>query len=100
MSEANEKTPEEGSWDQTPTEPNPWYRLPYLVLFAIVFQIVEIIVGAIVIVQFILRVATGRPNERLRSFGAGISRYLREVVAFVTYDSDAIPYPFGPWPKA
>ena len=67
---------------------------------AIVFEIVEAIVFVTAVVQFILRVATGHPNERLRGFGAGMARYLREVVAFLTYDSDEIPYPFGPWPKA
>lgn len=100
MTEHNEHPPEEGGLDTPPKEPNPWYRLPYLVLFAIVFEIVQAVVGVVAVVQFVLRVATGHPNGRLRTLGGHLGRYVREVVAFLTFESDAIPYPFGPWPEA
>jgi hypothetical protein len=82
-----------------PKPPNPWFRLPYLVLFAIVFEIAKWLVALVTVVQFVLRVTIGHSNERLRHFGDGLAAYLRDVVAYLTYASDAIPYPFGPWPK-
>jgi Domain of unknown function (DUF4389) len=80
-----------------PRPPNPWFRLPYLVLFAVVFEVVRAIVYLVAVVQFLLRVITGHPNERLCTFGGGLGRYLRDITAYLSYASDATPYPFGPW---
>ena len=96
----------ESSRQETPTteagpvrETGGWYRLPYLILFIIVFELVELVVFVTTLVQFILRVTLGRPNERLSQLGAGLGRYTREVIAFLTFATDVIPYPFGSWPE-
>jgi Domain of unknown function (DUF4389) len=96
MTEGHETPKLEGQ--EAPRAPNPWFRLPYLVLFVIIFEVVKLIVELIAIVQFVLRVVSGHSNERLRSFGAGLGRYLGDVVNYLTYATDATPYPFGPWP--
>jgi hypothetical protein len=85
--------------DTAPPERSAWRRLPYLLLFGIVFKIVEVLVCVIALVQFVLHVALGRPNERLRSLGTSLSAYVREIAAYLTYARDTAPYPFGPWPS-
>ncbi|HKI97202.1 MAG TPA: DUF4389 domain-containing protein [bacterium] len=100
MTEPHETPPAEPTGGlPVPRPPSPWFRLPYLVLFVIVFEVVKLLVELIAVVQFILRVATGKPNERLHTFGAGLGRYVREITDYLTYASDATPYPFGPWPR-
>lgn len=86
--------------DSRPVPSSGWYRLPYMLLFVVVFEIAEIIVYVTALVQFVLRMVTGHPNERLRTFGGDLSRYVGGIVAYLTYKSDAVPYPFGPWPTA
>jgi Domain of unknown function (DUF4389) len=81
-------------------ERSPWRRLPFLVLFIIVYELTKVLVYLVALVQFILHVATGRPNERLRSFGAGLGRYVPILIAYLTDSTDELPFPFGPWPQA
>lgn len=97
MSETHE-SPQLGEGATEPKATNPWYRLPYLVLFIVVFEVARVIVYLTTLVQFVLRVATGHPNERLRSFGGTLSRYLHAITAYLTYEADEPPYPFSAWP--
>ena len=101
MCETEEPTrPESPAPETGPVrETGGWTRLPYLVLFIIVFELVEFVVFLTALVQFILRVSIGRPNERLSQLGAGLGRYAREVIGFLTFATDVIPYPFGSWPE-
>lgn len=77
---------------------NPWIRLLYLLLFLAIFNLVEAATYIVLVVQFIFHLFTGRPNERLAELGSSLASYARELIVFLTYRSDELPYPFGPWP--
>lgn len=98
MSETHE-TPPLGGSEAEPKATNPWFRLPYLVLFVVVFEVSRLVVYLVTVVQFVLRVVAGHPNGRLRTFGGGLSRYLRAITAYLTYAEDEPPYPFSAWPR-
>ncbi|MEP3247573.1 MAG: DUF4389 domain-containing protein [Sneathiella sp.] len=88
---------------ETQTEQNlksksTWGRLLYIILYAICFNVAEIVLAAIAIVQFFSSLITGAPLKQLRSFGTALSDYLRQLADFLTYASDAKPFPVGPWP--
>ncbi len=76
-----------------------WMRLLYTALFAIIFNIAEVVVVVVFAIQFLSRLFTGRVNERLRALGQTLASYIYEIVLYVTFHSDERPYPFGPWPK-
>jgi len=38
------------------------------------------------------------PNVRLVSFGHSLGSYLRQIVAFLTFEAEAMPFPFSDWP--
>lgn len=46
-----------------------WLRGLYMLLFFVVYQIAEVVLGGVVVIQFLLVLATGRRNERLLVFG-------------------------------
>ncbi len=75
-----------------------WGRLLYIILYAICFNVAEIVLAAIAIVQFFSSLFTGKPLKQLQSFGTALSDYLRQVADFLTYASDEKPFPIGPWP--
>ena len=77
-----------------------WGRLLYMILFALVFNIAELVLGLVAIVQFLFRLITGAPDERLRQFGVSLGAYLRQIVLFQTFASEDRPFPFAPWPEA
>ena len=75
-----------------------WIRLLYLMLYAVILNITEGITFIVAVVQFVFHLFTGGPNARLAEFGDGLAAYMREIVAFLTYHTNALPFPFGHWP--
>ena len=75
-----------------------WTRLIYLILYAITYRIAGIVLFAITIVQFIKTLLSGSPFAQLQSFGGSLAEYNKEVVAYLSYQSDEKPFPIGPWP--
>ena len=77
-----------------------WTRLLYIVLFAIAYQIVQTAVMLIAIVQFVLDLFSGETLDTLRRFGAQLGLYSREIVDFLSYKTERMPFPFSDWPSA
>lgn len=77
-----------------------WKRLVFMVIFAIAFQLAELLLAAVAVLQFLFRLVTGSANDRLAVFGAGLAEYLRRVVAYLTFAGDTRPFPFDDWPDA
>ncbi len=75
-----------------------WKRGLYMLLYAIFYTIAEIVLAAVVIFQFLLKLFTGETNERLRKLGQSISTYAYQILVFLTFNSEYQPYPFGAWP--
>ncbi len=77
-----------------------WLRGVVMLLFGLAFYVAEAVVFAIALVQFLAALFSGRPLDRLATFGAQLAAWLGEVVAFLTFASEARPFPFAPWPDA
>lgn len=76
-----------------------WKRLVYLILFGIVGYVGLFIITLSVIVQFLLKLFTGRTNQRLRALSREIAAYYQQIICYLTLSADEKPYPFGPWPQ-
>lgn len=75
-----------------------WLRLVFMILLALAFNVTEAVVVAVVVFQFLAKLVTGKPNERLRGFGGSLGVYLRDIVAYLAFQSDDKPFPFASWP--
>ena len=76
-----------------------WKRGLYMLLFSFLSRIAEVVLFAVVVLQFLLKLFTDDTNERLGKLGQGISTYLYQVFQYLSFNSDYQPYPFGAWPK-
>jgi hypothetical protein len=76
-----------------------WVRGAYMVLFVIIFHVIEVVVTAVILIQFGFLLFTASSNENLRELGKRLGFYLSQIVNFLTYATEEKPYPFGPWPK-
>jgi hypothetical protein len=76
-----------------------WLRIAYMVLFAIIFYIVELLIAAVVVFQVLLSLLIGRRNERALQFGAQLGMYAYQILQYLTYNSDEAPFPFADWPS-
>lgn len=77
-----------------------WKRGLFILIFAFLYSIAEVVLAAIVLFQFLATLFTGAPNERLLIFGETLTRYIYQILQFVTYVSEQRPYPLSPWPEA
>ena len=76
-----------------------WLRGLFILLFVIFYNVAEIVLMAIVVVQFGFKLITGDLNEKLLSFSKSLSRYIYAVLQFITYESETMPFPFSDWPE-
>jgi uncharacterized RDD family membrane protein YckC len=75
-------------------------RLLYMVILALVFWILCWMLAITVLVQLVLTLLAGRPNVDLVRFGASLAAYSRQVIEFLTFVSDRVPFPFSDWPAS
>jgi hypothetical protein len=57
------------------------------------------VLAAVVLVQVCWSLITANTSERLRDFGSSLGQYLRQIVRFITYNSEDMPFPFADWPE-
>lgn len=79
--------------------PDHWIRLVFMILFGLVLQVASLVVGVVVLLQFLFALLTGADNENLRAFGASLTRYIADTLKFLTYNSEDKPFPFADWPQ-
>lgn len=89
----------ESSHTELATQPSIWIRGLYMLLFVIVARLTEMVIGVVMLVQFILKAATGNTNGNLVGFGDQLSQYLFAIVRFQTFNTEEKPFPFKPWPQ-
>ena len=75
-----------------------WVRGLNILLFAVLYGIAEIVLVAVVLFQFGAMLICGRKNAQVGVFGAQLSRYMYQVLKYVTFTQDRRPYPFSSWP--
>ena len=76
-----------------------WKRGLYMLLYIIFSRVAEVVLGDIILFQFLLKLFTGETNERLLKLGQGLSTYVYQVFQFLTFNTEYHPYPFGAWPR-
>ena len=85
---------------QNLTRSETWIRVLYVILFAVIYMVAEVVLIAVVVVQFGFVLITGKRNENLLRFGGSLSRYMYDVLLYFTFRSDDRPFPFDDWPAA
>lgn len=82
------------------TDPDFWLRLLYTLLFALAWQVVELLLAVILVAQILFRLFSGQPHAQLAGFGNSLSQYAWQMGRYVSGASDTKPWPFNDWPAA
>ncbi len=80
-------------------EKQTWLRGLYMILFAVFYSIAETVLILVIVFQFLLKLVSGKTNQRLLTLGQSLSTYLYQVMLFQSFNSNEYPYPFSAWPK-
>ncbi|HXH72872.1 MAG TPA: DUF4389 domain-containing protein, partial [Mariprofundaceae bacterium] len=75
-----------------------WMRLLFMLLFAVLYSVAEMVLTVVVIFQFLSVLITGRKNAKVLSLGAQLATYAYQVFSYLTYNSEERPFPFADWP--
>ena len=73
-------------------------RVLWMLVFVLVWQVAQFLLGALVVVQLIYRLIYGAPNAGLMNFGDSLSQFLAQIGRFGSFHSDQKPWPFADWP--
>jgi hypothetical protein len=77
-----------------------WRRFLYMLLFLLIYSIVEWIAKATVLAQLVFRACSGRTQSHLLDFGATLSAYIHCIWRYLTFNDEQRPWPYSRWPKA
>lgn len=80
-------------------EKSTWMRALYMLLFAIIYSVTEIVLTAVVIFQFFTVLFTRKTNDRLLKLGQSLGTFIYQIIQYLTFNSEDRPYPFGAWPR-
>ena len=80
------------------TNADTWLRIVFIVLFLLLVQLIGWVLLAVVVVQFVLVLFSGEKNKQLASFGGRLGTYLKQIVSYMSFASDAKPFPFSDFP--
>ena len=74
-----------------------WKRIFFMLVFAAIGALVRMILWAVIILQVASTLLTGKANQNILSFGRNLSIYTYHILLFLTFNTEALPFPFSAW---
>ncbi len=68
-------------------------RALYTILYLILGRFISMVLFVIAITQFIYSWLTGEPNEKILHFTEGLAEYTKQLVSYVSFNTDEKPWP-------
>ena len=84
----------ESSAVEEPEDYNIWMRGLFMIIFAILFGVAEVILCVFAVLQFLWMLFAKERNQFLADTGETLGNWLREVVEFQTGATDDKPFPW------
>ncbi len=83
-----------------PSQESILLRVLWMVLYVLVWQVAQLLLGAVVLIQLIYRLIYGAPNLSLMNFGDSLSQFMAQIGRFGSFHTEQKPWPFADWPAA
>lgn len=80
------------------SRPAAWGRVLLMLAFAVILYITGLVMTVLILAQALFAVVAGEENANLRRLGATLTEFIAQILAFLTYNTDARPFPFAPFP--
>lgn len=81
-------------------EESIWLRGLFMLLFVLIYSVAELVIAAVVLIQFGWVVFSGEHNGRLARFGASLSHFAYQTLQYWMFNREEKPFPFAEWPSA
>ena len=73
-------------------------RIVYSLLFGAVFGLLCWILFFTTLAQIVLWLFSNAPSDRLTLFGKGLATYAGQLIRYLSFVTDDLPFPFSDWP--
>ena len=77
---------------------NIWVRLLFMLLIVLAYHVTGTVMAIVMVIQFVMVLMNDNPNARLVAFGRSLGRYLQQIVQYLTFATEEMPFPFNEWP--
>ena len=78
-----------------------WLRLLFMFAYYVIGTVTTAVLSIVVILGFLWVLFTGEKNGQLQQAGQAIAAYLYEIIRYLTFNTEAKPFPFGnEWPSS
>lgn len=74
-------------------------RLVYMVIFMFLHTLLRPAVIVVAALQYIHFLVKKSKHPILIGFGHSLAQYTYEIVSFVTFNTEDLPFPFSRWPN-
>lgn len=74
-------------------------RVVYMIMYLIIGKIISMILFVIAVGQLIYSWVSGTPNEKVLPFTESMAEYAKQIVLYVSFNTDEKPWPSADWPK-
>lgn len=92
---------EPGDFEEHIKSRTTWLRLLFMLILLFLYGVSRVVVGAVVLLQFLWVLFTGETNERLKGLGQSLATYTYQIIRYLTYNTDSRPFPFDDdWPSS
>lgn len=89
-----------GKFEENLKSRTTWLRLLFMCIFGLLISLAGMVGTVIVVLGFFWVLFTGEINRQLQQTGQSLAGYIYEIVRYLTFNSDAKPFPFGgEWPS-
>jgi hypothetical protein len=78
---------------------NIWIRAIFMLLMGLALHISGTVLAVVAVIQFAMTLLNDTPNARLVSFGRNIGDYMRQIVNYLAFATEELPFPFSEWPS-
>jgi hypothetical protein len=76
-----------------------WLRLVFMIIMVVLYGVSRVVVGAVVVLQFLWVLFTGSINKKLEQLGQSLATYTYQIIRYLTFNTDERPFPFdSDWP--
>ena len=101
MNEAVSTSTEESPFAQNLKSKSIWMRLFFMLAVTFLYSVSRIVVGTVVVLQFLWVLFTGQANERLKVFGKSLASYTNQIILYLSFNTEERPFPFDmDWPSS
>ncbi len=76
-------------------ERGTWQRIFFMLVFIFILGFVRVILWAVVLFQVASKLLTGQDNPHARQLGATLAVYLYQILLFLTFNTEQMPFPFA-----